>query len=341
VLFGAYAAGPRLAPAEVQRAVVGLVRAHWGLGSKALTDLFAPDASAGERERVAAMQRTAASPETAAALLELIYSMDVSGLVAAVRAPTLVLHRKGDRAMAFENGRELASRIPGASFVPLEGTAHFPWLGDHAAVAEATLAFVAAQGADAPASSAPEGDDHVFLREGEVWTVAYAGKRCHVKHARGLADLALLLARPGDEVAAVQLMDPDGAAGARPALGVAARKSPVLDERARAEVRERIEALDEALARAEAAGDAVAAARTAEEKAALVRELRAATGLGGRDRGLADAAERARKAVTGRIRESIDKLRGPLPELAAHLDEAITTGTFCAYAPRTNTRWRT
>jgi pimeloyl-ACP methyl ester carboxylesterase len=129
VLYGAYTTGPKLAPADLQQAMTGLVRAHWGLGSKALTDLFAPKHTTEERQRIAESQRASASPEMAAALLELIYRMDVSDLVGRIRVPTLVLHRKGDRAIGFENGRQLASLISGATFVPLEGEAHLPWLG--------------------------------------------------------------------------------------------------------------------------------------------------------------------------------------------------------------------
>jgi len=116
---------------------------------------------------------------------------------------------------------------------------------------------------------------------------------------------------------------------------------PVLDEQARAEIRGRVQELDARIAAAEQAGAVDAAERADEEREALVRELRAATGLGGRRRALADPAERARKAVSGRIRESIDKLRGVLPELGRHLDASITTGTFCCYAPTQPMVWRT
>ena len=87
----------------------------------------------------------------------------------------------------------------------------------------------------------------------------------------------------------------------------------MLDERARTELRTRLRSLDEMIERAEAAGDAAAALRAAEERDALIRELRAATALRGRPRTLADPAERARKAVSGRIREAIAKLREALP----------------------------
>jgi len=62
----------------------------------------------------------------AAALLTLAYEMDVAGFVDRVSVSTLVLHRKGDRAVAFEHGRAMAARIAGATLVPLEGTRTLP-----------------------------------------------------------------------------------------------------------------------------------------------------------------------------------------------------------------------
>lgn len=328
VLYGAYAHGPALAKDEVQQAMIGLVRAHWGLGSKALTDLFAPRHTTEERQRLAESQRKSCSAEVAAATLGLIYQMDVAPLLARVDVPTLVLHRKGDRSIGFEHGRTLASTIVNATFVPLEGEAHLPWLGDWESVAAAALAFLAP---DAPQRVASRDEANRFVREGEVWSIAFAGRRCHLRHTRGLADLALLLARPGEEIFAVQLMD-----GMEPRAPLGA--DAILDERSRLALRERLQALERRIADAEASGRDAAPLR--QEHGAILRELRAATGLGRRRRRLGDAAERARKAVSGRIRESIEKIRGALPELARHLDESIGTGSFCTYRPAKPIEWR-
>jgi hypothetical protein len=66
---------------------------------------------------------------------------------------------------------------------------------------------------------------------------------------------------------------------------------------------------------------------------ALLHELRSAMGMGGRRRALGDSKERARKAVSGRIRESIERLRQAHPELARHLEATVATGTLCSYDP--------
>lgn len=174
-------------------------------------------------------------------------------------------------------------------------------------------------------------DGNRFVRDGEVWSIAFGGRHGHLKHTRGLADLALLLSRPGEEIFAVQLMD--GMEVSSPAGA-----DPIFDERARADIRARLRALERSIADAEESG--LDAESLRQEQRAILHELRAATGLGRRRRRLGDSAERARKAVSGRIRESIEKIRGPLPELARHLDESISTGSFCAYRPARPTTWR-
>ncbi len=137
LLYGAYADGDSIAPPEVRDAIVAAVRSHWGLGSRVLADIFLGDASAEERERFASLQRAAASGETAAALLELVYRFDVRAELERVRAPTQVVHRRGDRAIPYAQGRALAAAIPGATLIPLAGNAHLPWAGDAQPVARA------------------------------------------------------------------------------------------------------------------------------------------------------------------------------------------------------------
>ena len=75
-------------------------------------------------------------------LYTLAYRIDVTDLLPQIRAPTLVLHRRGSRAIPFRLGLELAAQIPDARFVPLEGTAHNPWGGDAASVLSAIGDFL-------------------------------------------------------------------------------------------------------------------------------------------------------------------------------------------------------
>jgi pimeloyl-ACP methyl ester carboxylesterase/DNA-binding CsgD family transcriptional regulator len=130
VLYGGYASGSEIADARSRKAIVGLVREHWGLGSRALADVFMPGASAPEREGFVEFQRQAASADQAAASLEAIYGFDVSERLDEVRPGAIVLHRREDRAIPFELGRELAAGLPDATFIALDGDDHFPWFGD-------------------------------------------------------------------------------------------------------------------------------------------------------------------------------------------------------------------
>jgi pimeloyl-ACP methyl ester carboxylesterase/DNA-binding CsgD family transcriptional regulator len=170
VLVGAFAVGARIAPAALQAAIVDTVRAHWGTGSRLLADVWLPGADAETRERFARLQRAAATPEVAATFLEAVYAADVRDVLARVRAPALVLHRRGDRAMPFDQGREAASRLPGARFAALDGDIHLPWFGDSAAVVAAISAFL-----DEHTRTAPAADGPLTRREAEVLQLVAEG----------------------------------------------------------------------------------------------------------------------------------------------------------------------
>jgi pimeloyl-ACP methyl ester carboxylesterase/DNA-binding CsgD family transcriptional regulator len=137
LLYGTFADGSEITAPPVRDAIVGTVRAHWGLGSRVLADIFLGEASSGEQERFARFQRESATAETAAALLELIYRLDVRDELARVRAPAVVVHRRHDRAIPYRLGRELAAALPDATFVPLAGEAHFPRFDDADSVVRA------------------------------------------------------------------------------------------------------------------------------------------------------------------------------------------------------------
>jgi pimeloyl-ACP methyl ester carboxylesterase/DNA-binding CsgD family transcriptional regulator len=174
LLYGAYADGGSIAPPKVRDAIVATVRSHWGLGSRVLADIFLGDAGADEREGFARLQRAAASAETAAALLELLYRFDVRAELEQVRAPTQVVHRRADRAIPYEQGRALAAAISGATLIPLEGSAHLPWAGDAQSVARAWRSFLVP---DANAGRV-EGEPAAVLlsrREREVLTLVARG----------------------------------------------------------------------------------------------------------------------------------------------------------------------
>lgn len=176
-----------------------------------------------------------------------------------------------------------------------------------------------------------------FQREGEFWTLAFDGTAFRLRDTKGLHYIAALLGAPGRERYALDLEAGPGD-GPRPPGGDA---GPVLDAEAKAQYRARLEELAAEIREAEDRSDAERAARASEEREALVGELAAAVGLGGRDRLAASDAERARVNVTRAIRSAMDRIAEHNKGLSAHLEATLRTGQFCAYVPdpRTPIRW--
>ena len=107
----------------------------------------------------------------------------------------------------------------------------------------------------------------------------------------------------------------------------------LLDARAKSAYRRRLAEIEDELAQARALGDAERESQADAERDFLVRELKHAVGLGGRDRRAASASERARVGVTRAIRYAIARIGEHHPLLGEHLSLAIRTGTYCGYLP--------
>lgn len=187
---------------------------------------------------------------------------------------------------------------------------------------------------------------NVFRRDGDVWTLAYAGRTVRMRHAKGLGDLAELVANPGRDLHVLELATAgppraDVGVADEPGLATGAGpEDPVLDEQAVAAYRARLEDLEAEVAEADRHHDTERAARVREEQQLLAAELAAGLGLGDRPRSFPDAAERARKAVGNRIRSALRRIEGHHPELARHLRASLQLGMFCSYRPGEPTRWQ-
>lgn len=166
VLYGTFARGTELARPDVRDSVVALTRAHWGMGSRTLADLFVAGSDPETERWFVEAQRASADGEMAARLLEAIYATDVTAELRQIRCPTLVLHRERDHAISFAAGREVAALIPGAIFVPLPGAAHIAYVADAEPVLDAILEFIG----DGKSAASP-----LTPREAEVATLVAEG----------------------------------------------------------------------------------------------------------------------------------------------------------------------
>ena len=167
----------------------------------------------------------------------------------------------------------------------------------------------------ATASSAPHfrlPTPGLFRKEGEYWTVGYAGHLCQMKDRRGLAYLTQLLRSPGIEFHALDLVrgSAPGLRAGRDVEATVTLKGQVreanlrignlgdagewLDQQAKASYRRRLTELREELQAAKSQGHIAQAEAAEREIDVLMAELAHATGLGGRDRRAASATERAR-----------------------------------------------
>ena len=181
-----------------------------------------------------------------------------------------------------------------------------------------------------PRPVAGEAEAARFHHEGEVWTLAFQGLSVRLTHQKGFGDLARLLQRPGVEMHCLELAD-------RPAE--TAGIEPMWDDRARREVQARARDLQREIDEADADHDLARAERAREELDQIVEALSGALGLSGRSRALGSGAERARSAVTWRIRNAIKKIGQAHPRLGRHLENAVRTGTFCVYQPESPVDW--
>ena len=133
VIHGGYARGLLMrhpTPDQIKEAqmMVELIRLGWGRENPAyrqvFTSLMIPDSTPGEAASFNELERTSTSPEMSARLVAAFGPIDVTSLAPRVRCPTLVLHVRNDARVPFEEGRLIASLVPGARFVPLEGRNH-------------------------------------------------------------------------------------------------------------------------------------------------------------------------------------------------------------------------
>jgi hypothetical protein len=294
-----------LLPHRGRHVVIGFGQASLYLGA---VDLHLGMAAAGSRDLEAAAQH----------LEQAIASLDAIGAPAwGARARLELAHVIGTqhRATAQDLARQALEQIDGTTML--------------------FLRRCITQFLDTEHEEASRLPIRAFERDGAVWLVRAFGVEARVKDVRGMDYLKRLIASPGVEMHVTHLAGGgDRGSSVRPEHSdVSSSAMPLLDERAKKEFARRIRDLEEDIEEARANLDDERAARLQAEKDAIVQELRRAVGLWGRSRVFSDGAEKARISVTKAIRRAIALINDPHPELAAHLDAHVMTGTFCSYRP--------
>ena len=166
-IYGSMAYGARNAGSqEMREALLAVVKAEWGMGSKLLTDFFVNDESAVKAEQFGPYQRLAADAAGGYATLKAMMEVDVRPLLPLVKAPTLVIHARDDKMVPLAAGQEIAAGIRGARFISVPG-AHIPaaaeWAQVNRSIGEFTVEHATHTQAGAPASTPPQGGTRTVL----------------------------------------------------------------------------------------------------------------------------------------------------------------------------------
>jgi TolB-like protein/lipopolysaccharide biosynthesis regulator YciM len=175
----------------------------------------------------------------------------------------------------------------------------------------------------------PEVSANFFLREGEIWRIQYLGKLVHVAHSKGMADLARLINQEGEEVSVEELT---GSKVEQLSVDLADRTSLL-------HVKDRLEQIESQLVEAPEDEDEKLE-ELKNEYDQLTRYITSSVDKRGRIRMKGSTSEKARSAVTQRIKSAIKKFEQIHPELYRHLSSSIKTGVYCSYKPHQCPDWQ-
>ena len=186
-----------------------------------------------------------------------------------------------------------------------------------------------------------------FRRDGDYWVISYQGRPFRLCDSKGLGYIAKLLRHPDLELHALELYgvgDPaSGDSQAPDILADGGDAGPILDDRARAAYKSRLEHLRSELDEARGFNDLARASAISQEIEFLAGQLAGAFGLGGRERRTASTVERARQTVSKAIKAALARIAQNDASLGHHLATTIKTGAFCCYNrdPGAPIAWRT
>ena len=176
----------------------------------------------------------------------------------------------------------------------------------------------------------PESDTGSIAIDDDQVKISYGNKTAFYKRTKGLIDIAVLLERSPQDIHCLELM------GGRQDLS---RSVSVLDEKSKRDYQNRILDLEGELVEAGEMNDQHRINELKSEYEALMDHLSKSLGLDGKSRKVPSSADKARAAVTLRIRDSIKKIAAKNELLGAHLTNSIKTGMLCSYRPENEVEW--
>lgn len=168
-----------------------------------------------------------------------------------------------------------------------------------------------------------------FRQEGERWIARFEGQAIQLTEVKGFYDIAKLLTSPNQGIHCTDLMGG----------GLIERGEPVFDERAKKAYQKRIMELQKDIREAELSQHSEQVDSLRQEYEQLLDHLSTSLGIGGRTRKVSSSIEKARTAVTWRIRSAIKKISQVHPALGKHLKLSVKTGLVCTYTPEKEVHW--
>lgn len=174
-------------------------------------------------------------------------------------------------------------------------------------------------------------EKNYFIKENDVWQIAYDNKQVLITEVKGLNDLAKMLGHPEKQFHCTELMG----------SGLEAMAEPIFDEKAKRSYQKKILELQEEIRWSENNNDLHRSSYLHEEYDQIVTHLTSSLGLKGKVRKSHDNLDKTRSAVTWRIRNAIQKIEKSHPVLGKHLSASISTGIFCSYVPERSIKWIT
>ena len=175
----------------------------------------------------------------------------------------------------------------------------------------------------------PVGNNY-FRKSGTLWEMRYNGEKVLMAELKGFKDIYKLISQPTKEFHCSELMEIPVLVG---------EDDQMFDQKAKNKYKTRLVQLQEDIEEAQEMNDNVRAGHLQEEYDKILDHLSSSLGLGGKTRKLDDQIDKARSALTWRIRTAIKKIRESHICLGNHLSNSIRTGIFCSYTPETETKW--